>query len=83
MNNLRTSTESERPGLQRERVTLSLTPDEYKAWDFESKACGMKLTRWAPVSINRLLTGIPPVEHVHPQKQLHLPAVAAKRKKKA
>jgi len=80
---LRTSTEVERPGFHRERVTLSLTLDEYQAWESEAKACGMKITRWAPVSINRLLTGIPPVSHTHTQDDLPLPSEASKRKKKA
>ncbi len=55
---LRTDAPEPRPGPQRMRVTLSLTPDEHDAWTKVAGECGMKLTRWAPIALNRMLLGI-------------------------
>ena len=50
-----------RPGLKRVRVTLSITPDEHESWRQAANTCGMKLTRWAPIALNRALIGIDPL----------------------
>ena len=59
---LRTDAPEPRPGLDRVRVTLSITPDEHRAWLKTAGDCGMKLTRWAPISLNRLVSGIVPIQ---------------------
>jgi len=61
-NKLRIDAPEPRPGSERVRITLSITPDEWNAWTKTANECGMKVTRWAPIALNRLVMGIEPVK---------------------
>ena len=61
-NELRIDAPAPRPGTERVRITLSITEDEHTAWTEKAGACGMKLTRWAPIALNRLVMGIEPMK---------------------
>jgi len=77
-NELRIDAPEPRPGTERVRITLSITPDEHAAWLHKAGECGMKLTRWAPIALNRLVMGIEPMQ---PKPGLPAPAKNEKVKK--
>lgn len=61
---IRTSCPEPKPGDARIRLTLSITPDEHEAWVDAAEKCGMKVTRWAPIALNRLIMGIGPIANM-------------------
>lgn len=74
-NEIRLDAPEPRPGLKRVRITLSITPDEHESWCGAANSCGMKVTRWAPIALNRALIGIEPMP---PKRGLPAPAKKGK-----
>lgn len=47
---------------ERARITLSILPNEMKAWTWVARQCGLSVSKWATVNLNRICVGIPPTK---------------------